>query len=137
MSLILLVGISLTLFGGFLLLTAIEARTGRMGGSLRVRFDSFAHRIDFIIRHVDWSALTRHLVRTGIERVLHDLVHATLVAVRFVERTLTRAVRALRERRAGRVGVHPRQRVSVRETLRKFRTSFKRVPKESGSGEQL
>lgn len=136
MSLILLVGISLTLFGGFLLLTAIESRTGRIGGTLRVRFDKLAHRLDFIIRHVDWSALTKHLLRTGFERVLHDIVHATLVAVRFVERTLTRTVRALRERRTGRVSAHPRQRVSVRETLRKFRTSFKRVPKQSEVGEQ-
>ena len=102
---------------------------------MRVRLDRFAQRVEFVIGHVDWGALTKHVVRTSIERVLHDSVHATLVVVRFIERTLTRTVRGLRERRAGRLPAHPRQKVSLRETLRKFRTSFKRVPKRAGSTE--
>lgn len=133
MSLILFAGIALILFGGFLLLTVLETRMGRVGERARARLDRFAHRVEFVVAHVDWSALTKHLVRTGTERVLHDCVHGALVVVRFIERTLTRLVRSLRERRAGRVSSHPRQKMHIRETLRKLRISFKRVSKQDVS----
>lgn len=120
MPLIILVGVFLTLCGAFLVLTLIESRYGRVGGTLRAGLDRFAGRAEFIAKHVDWSALIKHLVRTSLERVLHDSVHGSLMMVRFLERSLTRMVRFLRERRSG-VVHSTRQRVSARETLRKFR----------------
>lgn len=128
MPLIILVGVSLTLFGAFLILTTVESRYGRVGGNLRLRLDRFAGRAEFVAKHVDWSALIKHLTRTGIERLLHDMVHGSLMVVRFLERTLTRFVRLLRERRSGVVHA-TRQRVSLRETLRKFRRSLTRERK--------
>lgn len=132
MSLLILIGLSLALFGAFLLLTVLEARYGRVGGAVRVRMDRRVARISYIVAHIDWGGFVKHLVRSGLDRVAHDSAHATLQAIRFAERLLTQAVRSLRERRIG--VVQPsvsRQQVSLRETLRKFRKTFART-KENG-----
>jgi hypothetical protein len=132
MPLLILVGLSIFLFGAFLLLTVFEATYGRMGGSLRTRWDRRVARVTFIVAHIDWGAFVKHMVRSGLDRVAHDSAHASLQAIRFVERLLTRAVRSLRERRLGMVTPDvSRQRVSLRETLRKFRKTFART-KEKG-----
>lgn len=122
MLLIILVALSLTLFGGFLLLTAFETGRGRVGGSVRTRLDKHAARVAFIISHVDWSAFVKHLIRASAERIAHDVAHTSLLVIRFLERMLTRLVRALRERRAGIVVTPvPKKGLNLRETLQKFR----------------
>jgi len=97
---LILIGLSLILFGGFLALTAFERGRGlRVAGVYRNKLDAKVSRVMFIAQHVDWGAFTRHLVGTVLERVLHDIAHFILRIVRTTERLLTRAVKALRERR--------------------------------------
>jgi hypothetical protein len=102
MSYLLVILFLLTLLGGFLALTAQEARTGRRYfATSRETLDRRVARIFFIIRHVDWSASLKDIVRMALARAIHDIAEGTLNAVRGFERLLTRAVRALREGRAG------------------------------------
>ena len=85
-----------------MLVTLVEDRKGmRILGQARDRFDVHVTRTYFVLRHVDWGAFVNDVARTGFERALHDVAHGTLIAVRFVERLLTRAVRVLRSRRQG------------------------------------
>lgn len=122
MLLIFLVALSLVLFGGFLLVTALEKGRGRVGEPMRAKLDKKTARVAFIISHVDWSAFIKHLIRASIERIAHDIAHTSLLVIRFLERLLTRLVRALRERRAGIVVTKaPKKGLSLGETLRKFR----------------
>jgi hypothetical protein len=130
MSLLILIALSSILFGGFLLLTAIETRTGsRLGEPLRKKLDRHIARLTFIATHIDWSAFIKHVARSTFDRVVHDSAHATLIAVRFMERVLTRTVRSMRERRAGIAATHTqsRQKASLRETLQGFRKTLTRV----------
>jgi len=88
----------------FVLLIAVEDRRGiRFLAVRRDHFDARVARASFILQHVDWGAFFNDVARTGFERALHDVAHATLIAVRFVERVLTRTVRSLRMRRLGEV----------------------------------
>lgn len=97
---LILIGISLILFGGFIALTAFERGRGlRIAGVYRNKLDAKVSRAVFIATHVDWGAFTRHLLGTVLERVLHDVAHFVLRIVRTTERLLTRTVKALRERR--------------------------------------
>lgn len=97
---IILIGVSLILFGGFIVLTAFERKRGlRVAGVYRNKLDAKVSRVMFIATHVDWGAFTRHLLGTVLERVLHDAAHFVLRLVRTTERLLTRTVKALRERR--------------------------------------
>jgi hypothetical protein len=92
---------SLVLFGGFLALTAYESRRGaRIAEHARASLDARVDRIAFIATHVDFPAYLRDLVRVLAARIAHDVIHAGLVTVRFLERVLTRAVRALRAEQA-------------------------------------
>ncbi len=130
MSLLILITLACILFGGFLLLTALETRTGsRIGEPLRKKLDRQVARLTFIATHIDWSGFAKHVVRSTFERIVHDSAHATLIAVRFMERILTRTVRSMRERRAGIAATHTqsRQRASLRETLQGFRKTLKKV----------
>lgn len=93
--------------------------------------DKRVARVSFIIAHVDWSAFAKHLVRSNTERALHDVAHGSLIVVRFIERTLTGVVRAMRERRSGLVlPASGRQHTSLRETLRGFRRALRKGGKE-------
>ncbi len=97
---LILIGLSLILFGGFITLTALERKRGlRVAGAYRNKLDAKVSRAAFIVTHVDWGAFTRHLLGTFLERVLHDIAHVVLRFVRTTERLLTRTVKALRERR--------------------------------------
>lgn len=130
MSLLIFIAVASILFGSFLLLTAFENRAGaRVLEPLRRRLDRWVTRLTFIATHVDWSAFIKHVVRTFMERAAHDVAHASLMLVRFVERMLTKAVRSLRERRVGIVATHTesRQRATLRETLQGFRKTLKKV----------
>ncbi len=132
MPFLILVGLSLTLFGAFLLLTVVEAKYGRVFASSRLKLDKRVARVVFIVQHVDWGGFIKHVVQATIERVAHDTAHATLVFTRFIERSLTRLVMTLRERRSGRTTptATSRQRVSLRETLESFRKSLHERPKK-------
>ncbi len=133
MPLLILLGLALILFGAFLLLTAVEAKYGRVGGTVRSRMDRHVARAAFIAGHIDWGGFVKHVVQTSAERIAHDTAHTVLQATRAVERLLTQAVRSLRERRLGiAVPAASRQRVSLRETLRGFRKSFTERPKKEG-----
>lgn len=97
---LILIGIALILFGGFLVLVSFERSRGlRVAGMFRNALDARVARISFIATHVDWGAFIKHLLGTVFERVLHDAAHLVLQAVRTVERVLTREVKSLRERR--------------------------------------
>ena len=91
--------VSLILLVGFLTLTGFEASSGnRIFVGVRKRLDRRVGQVGFILSHVDLGAFLRDAMRDGIERVLHDLAHASLVVVRLIERLLTRFVRQLRGR---------------------------------------
>lgn len=92
---------SLLLFG-FLLVTVFEERRGaRFFAASRYKLDAKVARAFFVIDHVDWGAFSAHVTRTTLRTVAHDIAHGSLLAVRAVERFLTRAVRALRAQREG------------------------------------
>ncbi|HEX2792697.1 MAG TPA: hypothetical protein VHO23_03200 [Candidatus Paceibacterota bacterium] len=103
MAYIIAVAVALVLFGGFVALASCEAGAGRrfLLAGPRKSLDRKVARVAFILDHVDLGAFMRDTVRDGIERVLHDVAHASLLAVRFLERALTRFVRRLREKRDG------------------------------------
>lgn len=99
---------SLVLFIGFLGLTRLEARRGaRFLAPARAKLDRKASSVSFIAEHVDFPGFIRDTLRALVARVAHDIAHGSLIAVRFVERLLTRAVRALRERGHGAKGAAP------------------------------
>lgn len=116
--------VSLALFGGFLLFTLLEARTGRfILPATRSRLDAKVARMAFVARHIDWGAFLSHVVKEGAALIAHDVAHASLQLVRFMERVLARTVRALRERRAE---TRPKPVRGERMTLRTFVRSFRR-----------
>lgn len=128
---LILIGISLILFGGFLALVSFERSRGlRVAGVVRNKLDKKVARAAFVARHVDWGAFTRHLVGSALERFAHDLAHGILQIVRITERLLTRAVRYLRERRGIPVeadgDAHP-----VQNALLKARTALRNARKAS------
>ncbi len=94
--------VPLALLALFTAFVAYEARTGRrlLLAGRRYALDRKAERLAFVARHVDWGAFMNDLVRSGIERLLHDVAHNVLIGVRFLERELTHLVRTLRTRRA-------------------------------------
>jgi hypothetical protein len=99
---------ALVLFLGFLGLTRVEARRGaRFLAPVRVELDKRARRVSFIVEHVDFPGFIRDTLRAAAARFAHDAAHGSLVVVRAVERLLTRAVRALRERGHGSAGRMP------------------------------
>ncbi len=135
MLFVIFIGTALILFGGFLLLTAYERRHARVFDAMRRKLDRVIFRLTFIVTHVDWSGFSKHMVRTSLERIAHDLAHGALQVVRFLERTLTRTVRFLRERRAGVITTHEdgAKRKTLRETVRGFRKSLVRKGKTTDS----
>ena len=92
---------SIVLFAGFIVLTGHESRRGvRVLAVERGEFDAFARRIAFIFEHVDFASFLRHLFVTAAETVAHEVVRLVLLAVRWLERSLTRLVKYLHLRRA-------------------------------------
>jgi len=116
---------TIALLGGFFALTQYEARRGaRLFAEKRARLDRNIERVAFIIEHVDLGAYLRDEVRHLVGRISHDIAHLSLLAVRAVERLLTRLVRYLRSRHA--VRTLPRE--NVREfvkTLSDFKGTLK------------
>jgi hypothetical protein len=97
MSNLLFVLTSLILFVAFLVLTRVEmGRGGRFFARQRMALDAEVERWSFVATHVDFPAFIRDGSRALVARIIHDVAHGSLIAVRFLERLLTRAVRALR-----------------------------------------
>ena len=119
---------SLLLLVAFVLWAHFETTRGfRVGASVRKRLDRQVARTGFVLTHIDWHAFTRHVTRTTLERVAHDVVHTTLVVVRAVERTLTRLIRSLRERVAKHEpSAEPVEGSQLIATLIRFRKSFRK-----------
>jgi hypothetical protein len=114
--------VALALFIGFLGLTRIEARRGaRYFAPVRIELDKRAKRVSFIAEHVDFPGFIRDTLRALAARIAHDIAHGSLIAVRFIERLLTRVVRALRERGhgAGRTPAAPTHFVSRMRSLKR------------------
>jgi len=105
--------VSLALLAGFFLLTGYEARRGtRVYASGRERLDTTVARIEFILTNVNLGVFLRDEIRHQAVRIGNGIVHLSLVAVRGVERVLTRLVRRLR--------THPEVDTAPRETAREF-----------------
>ncbi len=131
-----IVGISCLLLGGFIIVTYVERKRGRLFGSFRKRFDGYVARMSFLVRHIDWSSFVKHQLQTTVEKVLHDTAHAVLMFIRLLERWLTRAVRKLREKRSKPEEREPRQGVSVRAILQKLQKGAHLPWKKSGAPEE-
>jgi len=124
--------VSFLLLGGFLALTRYETAHGvRFLGGARSRFDAQVEKAAFVVRHVDWSAVLAHLVRTATARIVHDLAHATLIVVRIVERVLTRVVKYLRTRRQQAAVVSDRKKFDMRASFAQLRQSLRKATEES------
>lgn len=103
MSYVIAILVSFALLAGFTLVSWMETRSGvRVLGGARKRLDRSVTRVSYVVTHIDWGGFFTHMAKVIAERVVHDIVHTTLVAVRATERTLTRAIRILRERIAHR-----------------------------------
>lgn len=92
---------SIVLFVGFVFLTRFEERRGmRYFPKTREALDGRVSAIGSKARTMDLGESTASFLRRLGHRLLHDVAHISLLAVRWVERTLTRVVRSLRAKRA-------------------------------------
>jgi hypothetical protein len=108
MTYLILILASILLFVAFLGLTVVEARTGtRVLAPVRLKLDKNISRISFVLKHVDWGSFLSQLIQSFFERVLHDVAHWSLIAVRFMERQLSSIVRYLRDRRPNMLAPKP------------------------------
>jgi len=113
--------VSLALLIGFLALSAYETKRGaRLFAPARTRFDQSVTRITFVLTHVDFVAFVRDLVIHAAHCIAHDVAHFSLLAVRAIERFLTRLVRYLRTWRAADIVPHENTREFVK-TLSDFK----------------
>ncbi|CAN5719183.1 hypothetical protein BH11PAT2_BH11PAT2_08330 [soil metagenome] len=100
MAYLIAISILVGLLLAFLIFTSFEQRSGkRMFAGRRYVLDTKVQRASFILAHVDWGAFSADVARSSIERAAHDVAHGSLIAVRALERFLTRVVRTLRTRR--------------------------------------
>ena len=124
---LLLIVASIVLFGAFLSLTIVEARTGtRIFAPMRSRLDQNVSRVSFIIKHVRWGSFIFQLIESFFERVLHDVAHVSLIFVRFVERQLSSVVKYLRDRRPNMLAPKPSRtslRTQITDKVRSFVSS--------------
>jgi len=119
---------ALALFILFLALTLVEGKTGsRLFGASRDRFDERVARASFVLQHVDWGAFVNDVLRTSLERALHDMAHGMLLAVRFIERGLTRAVRYLRMRRERLLPATAEQKPLLEQTTSYLKRTLRRT----------
>ena len=117
--------VALALLAGFFALTWYESRRGtRVLADSRAHLDAYVERIEFVMHHVDFAAFLRTEVRSLVRRAGHEITHASLQAVRAVERLLTRAAKHLRVQHP--IDAAPRE--SAREfvkTLSDFKVQLK------------
>lgn len=133
---LILIGLSIALFGGFLALVSFERARGlRVAGEVRNKLDKKVARATFIAQHVDWGAFLRHLVGSAAERTAHDVAHSVLRFVRTTERLLTRFVKYLRERRGMPVEEASEDQGAFQRTMAKLRVAVRNAThrKQKGS----
>ena len=141
MPYLILIGISLLLFVGFLSLTAVETRRGvRILLPLRESLDTFATRLLYIVTHIDLGTFTARVAKDTSSHIVHALAHSSLVGTRFIERTLTRAVRYLRTRHLPASPAVPKETSGFVRTIIYFKQTLRRsrkseVPPTSVSSE--
>ncbi len=125
---------TLLLLLGFLVLSLVETMSGvRILGGLRRGLDKRVARMNFIATHIDWGGFFAYVTRSNAERVAHDIVHAVLLFVRAVERTLTRAIRSLRERVAENAPAgEPVEGSQLVATIVRFRKSLRKGTAKNG-----
>jgi hypothetical protein len=93
--------ISIFLFAGFILLTRNESKRGaRYFADRRGALDAEVERWTGRVSEIDIAVFVRTGLRALVARIIHDIAHGSLIAVRFVEKLLTRTVRALRMQNA-------------------------------------
>ncbi len=134
MSYLIAILISLFLLTGFLCLVWYEKKKERRFFSQTRRvLDQTIGRGVYIARHIDWAGFFAHIFKLSIERIAHDAVHSILVFVRTLERTLTRAIKSLRERVARRTsGEVPAEGSQLVATIVKFRKKREvKIPEET------
>jgi len=132
MAYLIAIAISFLLLGGFLALTRFETGRGvRFFGDARARFDMGVERASFIARHVDWSAVLAHVVRTAVARIVHDIAHASLITVRIIERLLTRVVKYLRTSRQQAAATSDRKKFDMRASLQQLRQTLKKAKEDA------
>lgn len=89
------------LLGGFIFLTIVEKKRGaRVLAPLRARLDVYVGGAAHEARKLNGGELSARL-RVIAAYIVHECVHAVLIAVRALERLLTQTVRTLREHRFG------------------------------------
>ncbi|MBI2410156.1 hypothetical protein HYV30_03920 [Candidatus Kaiserbacteria bacterium] len=109
--------ISLALLAGFHCLVWYEnRRTVRVLETHRTLLDRQVERVEFILTHVDLAAFAKEEAGRLAARIGHDLARLSLIAIRAVERILTRFVRDLRTRHLGEDYARPRE--SAREFVK-------------------
>jgi hypothetical protein len=145
MMYLIVVSVALILFFGFLGATVFETKQGtRFFGNARAALDARVSRLAFVMKHVDFGKFFFHLIRDGAAHLAHEIARFVLIAVRFVERSLTRFVRYLRGRRAANgPSTTPAVSSSVfvetmtyfKHTLRRSRQQPPVVPPEVAAGE--
>lgn len=120
--------VSFALLGGFLALVIYETKQGvRFLPQTRERLDVLVTRGTFVVEHVDFAAFLRDTVRTGVNRLVHDVAHLSLLFVRTIERFLTRVVRYLRTRNAVDMVPHKNAREFVQK-LSDFKGQLQETP---------
>ena len=131
MAFLIAIAVSFLLLGGFLALVRYEAGHGvRFFGPMRSRFDARVEKAAFVARHVDWSAVIAHAVRSLSARIVHDVAHATLIIVRILERLLTRIVRYLRASRQQAALTSDRKRFDMKASLAQLRSTWRKAKEE-------
>lgn len=66
----------------------------------RERLDTTVLHAGIVLRSFDMGALTLHSIKSAWRVVLHEITGITLLTVRFLERSLTRLMKRMRQARA-------------------------------------
>ena len=112
----------------FVVILVIERKRGKtFFPRTRGRFDTNVARAVYVVNHIDWGAFFGHVLKLSLEKIAHDIVHGVLLMVRTVERSLTRAIRVLRERLAYRSdSSEATDGFELTKTIQRFRKNIKR-----------
>ena len=98
---LILILVAITLFILWIALVRFEVRRGRrFFPRLRAALDGQVMQVTDHAARAEVGAVIATGTRKGLDRVLHDIAHLSLIAVRAVERVLTQTVRSLRTKRA-------------------------------------
>lgn len=101
MGILIALAVIALLLGGFLILTALEAKHGaRFLERTRGALDERVASVSAAVRHPGFRATVTEGLQDIAAHGVHEVVHGFLVLVRGVERMLTRLVRSIRARQS-------------------------------------